>query len=323
MDKPKVFIARKILDENKEYLEKYCDLETWDSDLEITREELLDRLSDKEGLLTVGTKIDEELLNRAPKLKIVSNISVGYNNFDLEAMKKRGVIGTHTPNVLDDTVADLIFGLIISSARRIPELDRYVKNGEWKPQEDDDLFGVNVHHRTLGIIGMGRIGEAVAKRGKLGFDMDVVYYNRNRKLEAEKNLGVRYCEFDELLKTSDFIVLMTPLTKETKELISYREFCLMKKSAIFINASRGQTVNEKALIEALENKKILGAGLDVFKIEPVEKDNPLLKMNNVITLPHIGSAVEETRRDMFKVAVRNLVKGVQGKIPPNVVPELK
>ncbi|MBL4931250.1 2-hydroxyacid dehydrogenase [Clostridium paridis] len=323
MDKPKVFIARKILDENKEYLEKYCDLETWDSDLEITREELLDRLSDKEGLLTVGTKIDEELLNRAPKLKIVSNISVGYNNFDLEAMKKRGVIGTHTPNVLDDTVADLIFGLIISSARRIPELDRYVKNGEWKPQEDDDLFGVNVHHRTLGIIGMGRIGEAVAKRGKLGFDMDVIYYNRNRKLETENNLGVRYCEFDELLKTSDFIVLMTPLTKETRELIGYREFDLMKKSSIFINASRGQTINEKALIEALENKKILGAGLDVFKIEPVEKDNPLLKMNNVITLPHIGSAVEETRRDMFEVAVRNLVKGVQGKIPPNVVPELK
>lgn len=321
--KPKVFIARKVPDEILEYIGKYCDYEKWDSDEKRTREELYKKLSDKDGLITTGTRIDEELLSHAPNLKIVSNISVGYNNFDLETMKARNVIGTHTPNVLDDTVADLIFGLILSAARRIPELDRYVKDGKWKRGDDLNLFGLNVHHKTLGIIGMGRIGEAVAKRAKLGFDMDVIYHNRSRKLEVEEKLGAKYSDMEELLKTSDFIVLMTPLTKETEGLIGYKEFDLMKKTSIFINASRGQTVNEKALIDALENKKIYAAGLDVFEKEPVEKDNPLLKLDNVVTLPHIGSSNDQTRFEMAKVGAENLIKGVCGEIPSNIVPELK
>lgn len=321
--KPKVFIARKVPDEVLEYIGKYCDYEKWDSDEKRTREELYKKLSDKDGLITTGTRIDEELLSHAPNLKIVSNISVGYNNFDLEVMKARKVIGTHTPNVLDDTVADLIFGLILSAARRIPELDRYVKDGKWKRGDDLNLFGLNVHHKTLGIIGMGRIGEAVAKRAKLGFDMDVIYHNRSRKPEVEEKLGAKYSDMEDLLKTSDFIVLMTPLTKETEGLIGYKEFDLMKKTAIVINASRGQTVNEKALIDALENKKIYAAGLDVFEKEPVDKDNPLLKLDNVITLPHIGSANEQTRYEMAKVGAENLIKAVLGEIPPNIVPELK
>lgn len=322
MSKPKVYIAENIPIEAEKYIAEFCDYEKWNSKEKITKEGLKSKLSDKEGVLLTGIKIDEDLLEHAPKLKVVSNISVGYNNFDIEAMKKRNIIGTNTPYVLDDTVADLIIGLMLSVSRRISELDRYVKNNEWKSSDDLNLFGVDVHHATLGIIGMGRIGEAVAKRAKFGFDMEVLYYNRNRKEKAEENLGVKYCELEHLLEKSDFIVLMTPLTKDTYHLIDAEEFNKMKKSAIFINASRGQTVNEKALIEALQNNKILGAGLDVYNVEPINADNPLLKMLNVVTLPHIGSATEKTRTDMAMVAAKNLVKAVLCEVPADVVPEL-
>lgn len=323
MTKPKVYIAEKIPEEIEKYIAKYCDYEKWDLEEKVPRDIFLQKLADKDGVLLTGNKIDEELLEHAPKLKVVSNISVGYNNFDLEAMKKRKVIGTNTPYVLDDTVADLILGLMLSSARRIPELDRYVKDNNWTPRNDENLYGLNVHHATLGIIGMGRIGEAVAKRAKLGFNMEVLYYNRNRKEDTEKKLGIKYSDFNSLLEKSDFIVLMTPLTKDTYHLIDTDEFNRMKNTAIFINASRGQTVNEKALIEALENKKIYGAGLDVFEVEPINIDNPLLKMKNVVTLPHIGSATEKTRFEMCMVAAENLVKGVLGETVENIVPELK
>jgi gluconate 2-dehydrogenase len=290
-----------------------------DSEVQITRNELIKRIYDKEGIILAGIKVDEELLRHAPKLRVVSNISVGYNNFDTEAMKARNVIGTNTPRVLDDTVADLIFGLILSTARRIPELDRYVKAIKWKPEDNENLFGIDVHHSTIGIIGMGRIGEAVAKRAKLGFDMEVLYYNRNRKYEAEKSLSVKYCEFESLLKQSDFVVLMTPYTNSTHHLMGFKQFDLMKREAIFINASRGQTVNEKALIEALESRKIMGAGLDVYEKEPIDSDNPLLKMSNVVTVPHIGSATEKTRDAMAMTAAINLVKALSGETPPNAV----
>lgn len=237
-------------------------------------------------------------------------------------MKERNIIGTNTPGVLDNTVADLIFGLILSSARRIAELDRYVKEGNWKREEDETLFGIDVHHSTLGIIGMGRIGEAVAKRAKFGFDMEVCYHNRNRKKEAEERLGVEYCDLKSLLAKSDFIVLMTPLSDETHHFIDFEEFNIIKNTSIFINASRGKTVNEEALIEALKSKKIRGAGLDVYEKEPVNPENPLLKMSNVVTVPHIGSATEKTSFDMIMLAAENLVKALYGETPPNIVPEL-
>lgn len=323
MAKPKVYIAKEIPKEVEDYIGQFCDYEKWNGKEKISREELLDKLTDKEGLLLSGLKIDKELLEHAKKLRVVSNISVGYNNFDLEEMKARNVIGTNTPEVLDNTVADLIFGLILSSARRISELDKYVKEGNWKPEDEKNLFGVDVHHSTIGIIGMGRIGEAVAKRAKLGFDMEVIYYNRHRKHDVENRLGVKYCDFEMLLQKSDFIVLMTPLTKDTYHYIDFEEFNMMKKTAVFINASRGETVNEKALIEALQNNKIFGAGLDVYELEPIDSQNLLLKIPNVITLPHIGSAVEKTRSDMAMMAARNLVKAVLEETLPNVVPELK
>jgi len=323
MIKPKIYIAEPIPKEVEEYIAKYCDYEKWEGEQAVPRNVLLDKLSDKEGVLLSGFGINTELLDRAPKLRVVSSISVGYNNFDLQVMKERNIIGTNTPGVLDNTVADLIFGLILSSARRISELDRYVKDGNWKKGDNKNIFGVDVHHSTLGIIGMGRIGEAVAKRAKLGFDMEVCYHNRSRKKDVEGRLGVEYCEFKELLAKSDFIVLMTPLSDATRHLIDTEEFSLMKNTAIFINASRGQVVNEQALIEALKNGKILGAGLDVYEKEPVDPENPLLKMVNVVTVPHIGSATNKTRLDMAMLAAENLIKGLLGEIPPNIVPELR
>ncbi|MFC7392246.1 2-hydroxyacid dehydrogenase [Scopulibacillus cellulosilyticus] len=320
--KPKVYVARQVPDKVLDYIGEYCDYRKWEDNKPIPRQQLLEEIKDAEGLLITGEKIDDELLNSAPKLKVVSNISVGYNNFDLDAMRNRGVKGTHTPYVLDETVADLAFGLILSAARRIPEMDRMVKEGKWEKGDDEPLFGIDVHHQTLGIIGMGRIGEAIAKRAKLGFSMNVLYHNRNRKTDVEDTLGVSYCSLEDLLKQSDFIVLMVPLTKETVHYIGRKELGLMKESAVFINTSRGKTVDESALIEALENGVIRAAGLDVFEEEPVSADNPLLKMPNVVTLPHIGSATYQTRFDMAMVAAENLVAAVTGNEPPNIVKEL-
>lgn len=322
MSKPKIYIAERVPGEVLSYLERYCHCEMWEGEGRAPKDAILSSIHDKEGAILTGVKIDEDFLNKAPKLKVVSNISVGYNNFHIDAMKERNVIGTHTPYVLDDTVADLILGLILSAARRIPELDRYVKSGMWSKGDDREFFGVDCHHSTLGIIGMGRIGEAVAKRAK-GFDMEILYYNRMRKPEAEEKLGAKYTDMKPLLKDSDFIVLMTPLTKETYHLIDFEEFSLMKRTAVFINASRGKTINEHALIDALENKKILAAGLDVYETEPIDTHNPLLKMDNVITLPHIGSSTEKTRLKMDMTAAENLVKALLNEEVPNVVPELR
>ncbi|MCR2823486.1 2-hydroxyacid dehydrogenase [Lederbergia panacisoli] len=312
--KPKIYVTLPISIEVENYLSEYCELSKWTGEDRIPREILLQELEEVDGLLTSGIRIDEELLKRASKLKVVSNVSVGYNNFDVEAMKEYNVIGTNTPYVLDETVADLTFALILASARRITELDQLVKTGNWNPIKDDqEIFGLDVHSSTIGIIGMGRIGEAVARRAKFGFNMDVLYYNRNRKPEAEEKYEAKYCDLDSLLEKSDFVVLLTPLTPETEHLIGEREFKLMKNTAFFINVSRGKTVDEKAMIRALKEKEIYGAGLDVFQKEPVEKDNPLLKMQNVVTVPHIGSATTKTRDAMMMRAAQNIVAVLTGK----------
>lgn len=322
--KPKVFVTRPIPMEAENYLKQHCEYRIWSGNQRINREQLLNEVKDAEGLLTIGDKIDNGLLDAAPNLRIVSNVAVGYNNFDIRVMKARNVLGTHTPYVVDETVADLIMALILSSARRITELDKFVREGLWKQGQDEEmLFGVDVHHSTLGIIGMGRIGEALARRAKLGFNMKVMYHNRTRKPATEQNLGVEYSTMELLLQSSDHVVLMTPLTPETIHLMNYKQFQLMKNDAFFINASRGETVNEEALIEALLNKKIRGAGLDVYKQEPVNPVNPLLQMPNVVTLPHIGAGTHKTRFNMMMMAVENLIIGLQGQLPPCLVPELK
>lgn len=321
--KPKIFVAREVSTEIERYLREHCEVEIWRGKERPGRDRFFEMIKDKEGLLTSFTPIDRTLLEHAPKLRVVSNISVGYNNFDLKAMKERGVIGTHTPGVLDDTVADLLMTLILAAARRVPELDRLVREGGWRKGLDQELFGIDVHHRVLGIIGMGRIGEALAKRAHFGFDMKVLYHNRRPKPEIEERYSAEYRTMNDLLRESDFVAVMTPLTKDTVKLIGREQFAMMKRSAIFVNASRGAVVDEEALIDALKNGTIRAAGLDVFETEPIPPDHPLLTLPNTVLLPHIGSATSQTREDMAMLAAQNLVAGVLGRIPPNVVPELR
>ncbi len=294
-----------------------------DSDSSSFKTRLTGELKEATALITTGIPIEKSLLQNAPKLKIVSDISVGYDNFDLNAMREAGVIGTHTPGVLDETVADLTFALLLSASRRVAELDQAVRSGEWITKDEMDFYGSNLHHQTLGIVGMGRIGEKIARRAALGFDMKVLYHNRTAKPDVEKELGVQYVPFETLLADSDFVVLVTPLTKDTYHLMNRKAFQQMKESAFFINVSRGQTVDEAALVEALKNGEIKGAGLDVFQTEPIEADHPLLALKNVTLLPHIGSAVFETRLDMAKLAVQNVATFLNGGTPPSIVPELK
>ncbi|CDQ41688.1 2-hydroxyacid dehydrogenase [Virgibacillus salexigens] len=281
--------------------------------------EFLSFLNKTDGIIGLDLNVDQPLINQAPNLKIVSNVSVGYNNLDIETLTKRNIMATNTPGILTDTVADMVFGLILSTARRLPELDHYVKSGNWIESLDSTHYGTDVHHKTVGIIGMGRIGLAIAQRAHHGFDMKVIYHSRTKKPEAEERFQARYASLDELLRESDFVCLITPLTKETERLIGKREFSLMKNSAIFINGSRGRTVVEEDLIQALNHKEIAGAGLDVFENEPIQLDNPLLQMKNVVTLPHIGSSTLETELAMSTLAAKNLQTGLEGKKPPNLI----
>lgn len=317
--KPKVIVYKKMDEKVLEFIRETCEViyfEKLHSDVYPT---FLEELKDVDALLGSGLKVNGDLLDRAPHLKIVCNTSVGYDNLDMSELSKRNIIATNTPDVLNDTVADTIFGLLLATARRMPELDQFVKNGEWKETLKEEHFGVDVHHKTLGIIGMGGVGSAIAKRAYFGFDMDILYHGRSRKEEEEKTYNATYCSLEELLQKSDFVCLMTPLTPQTEGLMGKREFELMKQSAIFINGSRGKTVDEEALINALRVEEILGAGLDVFAQEPVSPDNPLLSMKNVVTLPHIGSATAETRLKMAMLGAENLVAGLKGETPPNLI----
>ncbi|WP_303969202.1 D-glycerate dehydrogenase [Sporosarcina ureae] len=276
-------------------------------------------LREAEGVIGIGFPGNAAILDKAPNLKIISNVSVGYNNLELADLTKRGVMGTHTPGVLDDTVADMAMGLMLATARRMPELDGYVKRGLWKGLLPNEWYGVDVHHKTLGIIGMGRIGSAIAKRARFGFDMDILYHTRTRKPEAEERFDASYRDLDSLMKESDYVCLVIPLTEETRGMIGSEQFRLMKPSAIFLNISRGGTIIEKDLIDALQQNEIAAAGLDVFAQEPVDPENPLLQMKNVVTLPHIGSSTHETEVAMAHLAADNLIAGLEGKKPANLL----
>lgn len=317
--KPKVIVANRIEKPALKKLEKHFDITLFSSTKDLNNQDFLKDLKLAEGLIGLFIDIDAEFLDLAPNLKIISTISVGYNHLDIEEMTKRGIMATHTPDILNDTVADTMIALMLATARRIPELDRYVKNHNWTGLIPEELYGDDVHHKTLGIIGMGRIGHVIAKRAHLGFDMPILYHSRTKKPRAEEQFNAKHLELDDLLKQSDFIILITPLTKETSNMIGKREFDLMKESAIFINGSRGGTVVESELIKALQDKKIKAAGLDVFKNEPVEKDNPLLKMEHVITLPHVGSSTLETELAMSMHATNDLIKGLTGEEPESLI----
>lgn len=321
--RPKVFIAKPIPQEVEDYIGKYCDYKIWTEEVKIPQEILLKEIADVDGLMISKWNVTDEFLDHAPNLKIISNVAAGYDGFDIEVMKKRNILGTNTPNVLDDSVADLAMGLIIMASRKLGKLNQYVKNGEWHKLDDKEFLGQDVHHSTLGLIGMGNIGEKIVKRATLGFDMNVIYHNRTRRPDIEQKYGVVYSDMDNLLMTSDFVLVMVPLNSATHGLIGEKEFGLMKPTSFFFNCSRGKIVRENDLINALREGKIRGAGLDVYEIEPVHKDNPLLKMDNVVTMPHMGSATEKTRFDMAMRAAENLIAGVTGQEPPNVVKELQ
>jgi gluconate 2-dehydrogenase len=252
-------------------------------------------------------------------MKALATVSVGFDAFDVDDLNQRGIVLTHTPDVLTESTADTAFSLILSTARRVVELAEWVKAGEWTESIGEEHFGVDVHGKTLGIVGLGRIGGAVARRASLGFRMSVLYTNRSPNAQAERDYGAKKVELDELLATSDFVLLQVPLTAATRNLIGAPELKKMKRTAILINASRGATVDENALIEALQNGTILAAGLDVFVKEPLPADSPLLRMKNVVALPHIGSATHETRYAMNKNAAENLIGALDGTLTNNMV----
>ena len=285
-----------------------------------SREELLRETQDVPGALVMLTeKIDREFIDNAQKLKVISSFSVGVDHVDLDACTARDVMVTHTPDVLTDATADLAFALILAASRRIAEGDRYMRSKKWKQKWTPNLLlGYDLHGSTLGIVGFGRIGQAVAKRAS-GFGMKVVYYDhKGSNIEAAKSLNSVYLKLDDLLRTSDVVSVHLPLTVETRHIFDDRAFSLMKKSAVFVNTSRGSIVDQKALVEALRTNKIFAAGLDVFEKEPLDEDDPLLQLENAVFVPHLGSATMQTRSAMAELAARNLVEAFSGRVPKAV-----
>ncbi|MCK0549502.1 2-hydroxyacid dehydrogenase [Pseudomonas syringae] len=275
-------------------------------------------LPESHGLIGAGRKLGREQLQNATKLEVVSSISVGYDNYDVEYLSERGILLTNTPDVLTESTADLGFSLIMSSARRVAELDAYTKAGQWTRSIEPPHFGTDVHGKTLGIVGMGNIGAAIARRGRLGFNMPILYSGNSRKTELEQELGAQFRSLDQLLAEADFVCLVVPLSEKTKHLIGRRELSLMKPGAILVNIARGPIVDEPALIEALQNGTIRGAGLDVYEKEPLS-ESPLFQLKNAVTLPHIGSATTETRQAMADRAYGNLRSALLGQRPQDLV----
>lgn len=283
------------------------------------RASFVEAIAGADGLLGASVRLSPDMLERAARLRVISTISVGVDQFDLDYLTGRGILLTNTPNVLTEATADTIFALMLASARRVVELAEYVKAGKWTSSIGEPLYGVNVHAKTIGMIGMGRIGHAVARRAHLGFGMKVLYYNRSAAPDAEAAFRAEAVPLDALLAQADFVCVVLPLTPETEHLIGRREFALMRPDAIFINGSRGRIVDESALIAALREGRLRGAGLDVFEREPLAADSPLLGMANVVALPHVGSATHDTRLAMATLAVKNLRAGLRGERPPCLV----
>ena len=320
MAKPKVYVSRLIPEPALEIVRAATEMRLWDrEDVPPPRDVLLREVAASEGLLSLLTeKVDDELLRSAPRLRVVANMAVGFDNIDVPAATRRGVVVTNTPDVLTETVADFAFTLMLSASRRLVEADTLTRAGEWKTWSPLMLAGQDMHHATLGLVGVGRIGAAVARRAK-GFEMRVIYYDVIRRPDLEQSLGIEYRDLNEVLREADFISVHVPLTEQTRHLISRDQFRLMKKTAVFVNTSRGPVVDQAALAEALRNRTIYAAGIDVFEKEPVPADDPLLRLDNVVVAPHIASASIPTRIRMATLAAENLVAVLQGKKPPTPV----
>jgi glyoxylate reductase len=319
MKKKSVYITRMIPQENIDDLKKYCDVDVNQDDRALAPTELMEKVKGRDGVLTLLTdKVDAAVMDAAgPQCKIFANYAVGFNNFDLEAATKRGIVLTNTPGVLDDATATHTWTLLLSTARRIAEADKFVRDGKWKGWAPMFFIGLDIDRKTLGIAGLGRIGSNVAKKAK-GFDMKIIYSDVRRNEAFEKESGATHVNKETLLKESDFLTLHLPLLPETKHYIGEKEFKMMKKTAVLINASRGPVVDEKALVTALREKQIWGAGLDVFENEP-QLESGLVELDNVVIVPHIASATIKTRLDMGAIAVNNIIKVLNGQPPDTCV----
>ncbi len=318
MAKPRVFSTHELFPDARKILDGACDVEYWTVSERPPRDEVLRRIKDKEGLVCLLTeKINEELLRAAPKLRITSNVAVGFDNIDVEACTRRGVVATNTPGVLDETTADFAWTLLMAVARRIAEGEQLARSGNWKGWNLDQLCGADIWGKTLGLVGFGRIGRAVARRAS-GFQMKVIYTDAVHAPEdVEKSVNAEFRDMNSLLAESDFISLHVPLLPETRGLFDGPKFYRMKPTAFLINTSRGPVVDEAALVAALENKKIAGAALDVYENEPFI--HPGLKRANVVLAPHLASASTETRTKMAVMAANNIVALFKGQMPPNML----
>ncbi|MEW6546023.1 MAG: glyoxylate reductase [Bacillota bacterium] len=317
--KPSVYVTRRIPQAALDLLRSQCQVRIWDSDDPVPRPILLEEVAGCDGLFCLLTeRIDTALLDRAPRLRVVANMAVGYDNIDVPAATARGVMVTNTPGVLTETTADLAFALILATARRLVEAARFLAAGQWKTWGPMLLTGQDVYGSTLGLVGFGRIGQAVARRAR-AFDMRIVYHDPERQQAAEEALGATWLPLDDVLRQADVVSIHAPLTPDTYHLIGERELRLMKPTAILVNTARGPLVDEQALYRALREGWIWAAGLDVFEREPIGPDHPLLSLPNVVALPHIGSASIATRTRMAVLAAQNLIAGLKGDTPPNLV----
>ena len=314
-----IFVTRELPGDAVERLRSAAQVEVWPNPEPPPREELLRRAAGADALLTLLTdRIDAALLDAAPRLRIVSNMAVGYDNIDLKAASARGVLVSNTPGVLTETTADFAFALLLAAARRVVEGDRLARGGGWRTWHPSFLLGQDVHGATLGIVGLGAIGQAIARRAR-GFDMSLLYVDRQRRAELEAELEARFVPLETLLRESDFVSLHVPLTAETRHLIGHRELSLMKPSAILINTSRGGVVDQTALYQALASRAIAGAGLDVAEAEPVPAGDPLLDLDNLTLTPHVGSASVATRARMADMAADAILCVLRGERPANLV----
>ncbi|MGA3110795.1 MAG: glyoxylate reductase [Candidatus Bathyarchaeia archaeon] len=320
MAKPKVYVTRELSERGLKIIKENFDAEVWPEYAPPSKKVIIEKAENVDALVTLlSDKIDAEVLEASPNLKIIAQMAVGFDNIDLQEATKRGIYVTNTPEVLTETTADFAWALLMALARRVVEADKYVRAGQWKVGwHPSMMLGRDVHGATIGIVGAGRIGYALAKRAK-GFDMKILYYDVILRPEIEKEFGAKAVTLNELLKESDFVSIHVSLMKETHHLINAEKLRLMKRTGYLINNSRGPVVDEKALYQALKEGIIAGAGLDVFEQEPTPADNPLLKLDNVIVAPHISSASQETRSRMAEIAAENLVTFFEGRIPPNLV----
>lgn len=316
--KQKVVVFSQIDADIQNKLEQHYDVAYIQPKLGDVNRQLLQEVQDADGMIGAGRLLNRDNLATATRLKVISSVSVGYDNYELDYLNEKNIYLSHTPHVLTETTADLAFTLLMSAARKVAYLDHWTKQGQWQRTVGEAQFGLDIFGKTLGIIGLGHIGAAVARRGFYGFNMNILYQNRREKPELAQGLNAQYSDLDELLQRSDFVVIAVDLNADSKALIAAAELEKMQPHAVLVNISRGSVIDEQALIDALKAKQIFAAGLDVYQKEPL-KESELFQLDNVVTLPHVGSATAATRKKMAELAYQNLVDALEGRVPRYVV----